>query len=156
MTTSYERRAQAEREEDVRRAQAGYEAQHARQGFASGVTILAGVLAILAGLWDIIIGVEALRQLGFFIATPHYLYNIDTTNWGWIHVGIGAALFVVGCCLAARMTWARFAGIFIAMVSIVMNFLFVTHYPFWSILLIGLDILVIWAFANARRPADRY
>jgi hypothetical protein len=42
---------------------------------------------------------------------------------------------------------ARIVGIGVAALSAVANFLFIPHYPFWSLAIIGLDIFVIWALA---------
>jgi hypothetical protein len=160
MTTSYGGRAQADEQADVRRASAQYGADRgtAHQGAAFGLTILAAVLMILAGLWDLTTGIAAVVKGGFFVVTHnythHYLYNISITGWGWIQIGLGAVLLAVGLCLLASMTWARIAGIFIVAISAVMNFLYIPRYPLWGILLVALDVLVIWALANVRRPAD--
>ena len=42
-------------------------------------------------------------------------------------------------------TWARVVGIILAAMSAVANFLFIPYYPFWSIVVIALDVFVIWA-----------
>jgi hypothetical protein len=155
MTTSYQRRAEADKQEDVRRASAELSAEQgtAHQSAAFGGTMLAAVLMVLAGLLDLANGIEGVVKSGFYVATPHYLYNINTTNWGWIHVGIGALLVLVGLCLFARMTWARVVGIGLVVISAVLNFLFIPRYPFWAILLVALDIFIIWALASVKRPA---
>jgi hypothetical protein len=38
-------------------------------------------------------------------------------------------------------------AIILAVLSALANFLFIPYYPFWSLLLITLDIFVIWAVA---------
>jgi hypothetical protein len=50
-------------------------------------------------------------------------------------------------------TWARTVGIVLACVSLIANFLFLPHYPLWSLIIIGLDVAVIWALATYRRDA---
>jgi hypothetical protein len=52
----------------------------------------------------------------------------------------------VGLLLSGR-TWARVVGITLAVLSAIANFLFIPYYPFWSLLIIALDVLVIWALA---------
>jgi hypothetical protein len=42
-------------------------------------------------------------------------------------------------------------GIFLAVITAAMNFLFMPHYPLWSILVIGLDVIIIWALATVKR-----
>jgi hypothetical protein len=36
-------------------------------------------------------------------------------------------------------------GIIMATLSAIVNFFFIPYYPFWSILIIVLDVFVIWA-----------
>jgi hypothetical protein len=151
MTTSYERRAQADQQEDVRRAQAEYD--DSGQGAAFGLTLVAAVLMVLAGIWDILTGIAAVIHGNFLVVTHHYVYNISATHWGWLQIGLGVLLLATGLCLFARMTWARVVGIIIVTISAVANFLYIPRYPFWGILLVALDIFVIWALANVRRPA---
>jgi hypothetical protein len=49
--------------------------------------------------------------------------------------------------------WARVVGIVMACLSMIANFLFLPHYPLWSILIIVLDAGIIWALASYRRDA---
>ena len=155
MSTGYERIA-ADREADIRREAAGYQGgDEARQETARGVTILAGALMVLAGLWALLTGIAAVVKGSFFVATPNYLYNIDTTSWGGIHIGLGVLLLAVGFCLFAQMTWARIVGIGLVTISAVMNFLFIPRYPFWSIVMVALDVIIIWALATSTKRTAR-
>ena len=85
----------------------------------------------------------------FFVITPNYLYNVDTTTWGWVHLGIGVLALVAGFFLFSGATWAKVIGIIMAVVSAVANFFFLPYYPLWSLVIIGMDIFVIWAIAAA-------
>jgi hypothetical protein len=38
-------------------------------------------------------------------------------------------------------------AIILAVLSAIVNFLFIPYYPFWSLLIITLDVFVIWAVA---------
>jgi hypothetical protein len=49
--------------------------------------------------------------------------------------------------LLSGRTWARAAAIALAVLSAIANFLFIPYYPFWSLVIITLDIFVIWAIA---------
>ena len=55
---------------------------------------------------------------------------------------------VVGICVLYGQTWARAVGVLIAVLSAVSNFAFLPHYPFWSLLVIAIDVLVIWALSS--------
>ncbi|HEY5858074.1 MAG TPA: glycosyltransferase [Aldersonia sp.] len=72
----------------------------------------------------------------------------DTTTWGWIHILVGALLLAAGFGLFTGATWARIVAIIAASLSIIANFLWLPYYPAWSILLIALAIVVIWAIAT--------
>jgi hypothetical protein len=45
----------------------------------------------------------------------------------------------------AGQMWARVAAVFLAFLSAIVNVGFLAAYPVWSSLMIGLDVLVIWA-----------
>jgi hypothetical protein len=49
--------------------------------------------------------------------------------------------------LLSGQTWARIVGITLAALSATANFLFIPYYPFWALLIIAIDVLVIWALA---------
>lgn len=53
---------------------------------------------------------------------------------------------------AVARTWARVIAIMMASLSIVATLLWLPCYPVWSIVVIALDIVVIWAIATWGRP----
>ena len=57
-------------------------------------------------------------------------------------------LVITGFGLFNRSAWAGYTAIFLAMLSAIANFFFIPYYPFWSILVIALDIWVIWALTR--------
>jgi hypothetical protein len=77
----------------------------------------------------------------------NYLFQFDATSWGWIHLLLGLVVAFAGYGPLSGRTWARAAAIALAVLSAIANFLFIPYYPFWSLLIITLDIFVIWAIA---------
>lgn len=121
---------------------------------ATGFTWLAATLMVIGGLFGFFTGLEAVARGSFYLATSNYLYNINITGWGWIHIIVGALVFLAGCALFARQNWARVVGVALAVISAVMNFLFIPRYPLWAIVVIALDVVIIWALtAGWRRRA---
>lgn len=122
---------------------------------ATGFSWLAATLMLIGGLFAIFTGIEAIVRGGFYLVTSNYLYNINLTGWGWIHLILGALVFIAGGALFARQNWARWVGVFLASVSAVLNFLFIPRYPIWAILVIALDVIIIWALTAGwrRQPA---
>ena len=62
-----------------------------------------------------------------------------------MHLGLGVVLLMAGYGLFYRKTWARIVTIVVALISAVANFAFLPAYPVWYTLMIGIDVLIIWA-----------
>lgn len=121
-----------------------------RQAWASGGMIFAATLMIIIGIFQVLTGIAAIIDDEFFVVGANYTYEVDTTAWGWIHLGIGALAVAAGFALFSGRTWARAVAIVLAVLSATANFFFVPYYPFWALLIIATDIFVIWAVATAR------
>ena len=118
---------------------------HADRAMVAGFTTLAGILLLLSGLWSIFDGLAGIIKGKFYIVTPNYAFKIDASAWGWIHLILGVIVVAAGIGLLAGQTWARVVGVVIAVISALENFLFLPHYPLWSILVIAVDVMIIWA-----------
>ncbi|WP_067535066.1 DUF7144 family membrane protein [Nocardia crassostreae] len=121
-----------------------------RQGIAAGTSIGAAILLITVGALSVLSGISAVVEDTMYVVGYEYVYQFDITTWGWIHIGLGALLILAGGGLVAGTTWGRIAAIGIAALSIVANFLFLPYYPWWSVLIIALDVIVIWAVTTWR------
>jgi uncharacterized membrane protein len=119
--------------------------------WADGLTVLAAIFLILVGIWQAITGLAAVVRDDVYLATPNYIYSFDLTAWGWVHLLLGVLQIVAGVGVFKGQTWARVVGIVLACVSMIANFLFLPHYPLWSLLIIALDGAIIWALATYRR-----
>jgi len=114
----------------------------------TGLAKFAGILLIISGLWDVVIGLSGILADKIFVSTPEYLYAFDLTGWGWVHLILGLVVGGTGIGVLKGMTWARIVGVALASASLLVNFAFLPHYPFWSILVIALDVLIIWQLAS--------
>jgi hypothetical protein len=120
-------------------------AQEEPSGAAVGFILFAAIMMIMAGVFQAISGLVGIFENEFYVATRNYLFQFDATTWGWIHLLVGLLVAFAGWGLLSGRTWARVVGITLAVLSAITNFLFVPYYPFWSLLLVTLDIFVIWA-----------
>jgi hypothetical protein len=137
-----------------------YEARHADavagpppSGAALGLTIMAAVLMMVAGLLNFFAGLAVIIRGSFLVVLPNYAFSLSPLGWGWLNVIVGAVVFVAGAALFAGHLWARIVGVVIAALSIVANFVALPYYPVWAILVIALDAFVIWALLT---PRNRY
>jgi hypothetical protein len=116
-------------------------------GWAVGFIVFAAVMMIMGGVFQALAGLIAIFENEFYVATRNYLFQFDVTSWGWIHLVLGVIVALAGFSLLSGATWARAVGITLAALSAIANFLFIPYYPFWSLLIIALDVFVIWALA---------
>jgi hypothetical protein len=100
---------------------------------------------IMIGVFHAIQGLVALFNDEFYVVGEKWTFEFDITAWGWIHLLGGIVVALAGFALFTGAVWARVVGVLVAGVSAVVNFMWLPYYPFWSILIIALDIFVIWA-----------
>jgi hypothetical protein len=122
-----------------------------RGSWAYGVGAFAGVILATVGLFQFLEGLSAVFEDKVYLTTPDYLYSIDLTGWGWIHMVLGALAMAVGIAVLYGRAWAQATGIVIAVLSAASNFAFLPYYPFWSMMVIAIDVLAIWALATLLR-----
>jgi len=127
-------------------------------GWAVGFILFAAIMMIMAGCFQAFTGLVAIFENEFYVATRNYLFQFDATTWGWIHLIGGIIVVLAGFAVLGGRTWGRVVGIILAMLSALVNFAFIPYYPFWSMLIIALDVFVIWALAAHGRDVatDRY
>ena len=116
-------------------------------GAAHGFVVFAGVIMIMSGVFEAIAGLVGLFANEFYVATRNYLFQFDATTWGLIHLLVGLLVLFAGFAVIAGQTWARVVGMILVGLSALANFAFLPYYPVWSLLIIALDVVVIWALA---------
>lgn len=113
-----------------------------------GLAVFAGSIMLMVGVFQIIMGFAAVLNKNFYAITPNYVFSFDITTWGWIHILIGVVVAIAGAGIFSGNAWGRGLGIFFAIVSAIANFFFIPYYPFWSIMIIILDIAIIGALSR--------
>lgn len=107
--------------------------------FAIAMLTLAG---ILSGVW----GVLALLRRGVLVATlKQNPLALDYRLWGWIHIGVGVLALVIAWLLPRGARVVRLLAVGLASLSIIANVLVINSAPVWFAIVIGLDVLVIFA-----------
>ena len=84
---------------------------------AAGGYVFAGIILIVVGCFQAIAGVAAIFEDEFYAVTPNYIFEVDTTTWGWIHLLLGLVVAFAGYALFAAKTWARVVGVTVAALS---------------------------------------
>jgi hypothetical protein len=112
---------------------------------AVGLTVFAGVMMIMVGVFQAIQGVVALFNDTFYVVGEKWTFSFDITAWGWIHLLVGLLLVLAGFFLFRGAVWARVVGVGVVAISALLNFMWLPYYPLWSMLIIALDVFIIWA-----------
>ncbi len=122
---------------------------------AAGATIAAGALLLVSALLTLFQGISALLADDLFVIGPAYVYQVNTTFWGWVQIIVAILVGLVAIGLFVGTTWARIAAIVMASLSIVAMFLWLPYYPIWSVVVIAIDVIVIWGVATWDRSETR-
>jgi hypothetical protein len=126
-----------------------YEAERpAVSGWVVGGIYFAASLMLLVGIFQAIAGLTAILDDAFYVVTENYVFDLDVTAWGWIHLILGVVVGLAGLSLLAGRVWAGIVALVLAVLSAVANFFFIPYYPWWSLLMIALACWVIWALTR--------
>jgi hypothetical protein len=112
----------------------------------AGWVVFAGVMLMMLGAFQLIEGLVALFDDGFYLVRPSgLLVDVDYNTWGWVHLLIGVVGVLAGLGLIAGNMVARVVGGGAAFLSALVNLAFISAYPIWSAIMITIDVVVIYA-----------
>jgi hypothetical protein len=117
-------------------------------GWVTGGVFFAATMLVIIGVFQALAGIAALANDEFFVVGRNYTFDLDVTGWGVIHLLLGLGIIAAGVALFQRRPWAALVGVAVAALSAVANFFFIPYYPWWSLLIIALDVWVIWALSR--------
>ena len=120
------------------------EAHTHRTGW-TGWVAFAGIMMIVGGALAAFQGIVALANDTWVVWTNTGAVTVSMTQWGWIHLAIGVVAVLAGVGVFTGNVAARAVGVAVAAISLMANFLFIPAYPIWSLSIMALDVLVIWA-----------
>jgi hypothetical protein len=113
----------------------------------SGWVTFAGVLLVLAGSLNVIYGIAAIGDSRFFIDDARYIIS-NLNTWGWIMLGIGLIQVVAAGSLFSGGLFGRILGIAAASLGAIGALLSIPGYPFWSLAIFALCIVIIHQIAS--------
>jgi hypothetical protein len=112
----------------------------------TGWVVFASCMMILLGIFQAIEGLVAIFDDGFYRVTASGLVvNVDYTVWGWVHLLLGVLIIASGVGVLTGNVAARAVAVILAGLSALVSLAFIEAYPIWSVLIITIDVLVIYA-----------
>ena len=111
-----------------------------------GWVIFAGVVLVIAGMFSAIQGLAALiGPNDYYLVAGGTVWLLDVNGWGWWNLIIGVLLVLTAIALFAGQTWARIVAIVLAGLNALGQVMQIPAQPWWAIVVIAIDILVIYA-----------
>ncbi|MFL6130950.1 MAG: hypothetical protein ACJ73E_18035 [Mycobacteriales bacterium] len=112
----------------------------------TGWVTFAAIMAITMGAYQAIMGLVAIfNDKYYLVGKSGLVVELDYTVWGWVHLIVGLAAVAGGLALMQGRNWGRMVVIGLAGLSALLNLGFLSAYPIWSVILIALDVIIIYA-----------
>lgn len=105
----------------------------------------ASLMMMILGFFQGISGLTAIFKDNYYVVTENQLLVFNFQTWGWVSLILGIIIFVAGLELLRGAMWARVVAVMLAALSFVANMAFLNAYPLWSIIMMVIDVLVIYA-----------
>ena len=130
---------------DIAETRGTYGNEPVQTGWA-GWLVFAAFMMFLVGSFQAIQGLVAIFDDGYYVVRESGLVvEVDYTAWGFLHLILGVLLVLGGAGVLTGNVVARSVGVLLAGLSALANMAFIGAYPVWSIIVIVVDVLVIYA-----------
>lgn len=119
----------------------------------AGILFTSAMLLVI-GIFDVIQGLVALfKDDVYVIGSSGLVLTTDWTTWGWALIAWGAVLVLASASLYAGGGFGRWFSIIAVGVNMIAQFAFFPAYPLWSLLVVGVSVVVLWALTFGWRDA---
>jgi hypothetical protein len=109
----------------------------------SGLVTFAGVMLVIAGAFNLLDGFVALVKDDYYIADELLFGSLSA--WGVLWLLVGAMQLFAGYEVMKRKSWGVILGVLLAGVNAITQLMFLGAYPAWSIAILVVDGLIIYA-----------
>jgi hypothetical protein len=109
-----------------------------------GLLIYAAVLLAVLGFFNLLDGIAAIARSSVFIAGARYVVG-DLRAWGVAVTVLGGLQVLAAGGVVARNQFARWGGVAVLGLNALAQMFFLPSYPFWSLMIIAVDVVGIYA-----------
>lgn len=121
-----------------------------------GRAAFAAILLLIAGVLNVIYGIAAIGEAHFFTDAGTSFVFSSLNTWGWITVILGVIELTGGISLLSGNAYGRVIGIVAASLGAIGSLLAVAGaYPFWSLGVFALCVIVLHGLIVYGEPAER-
>jgi len=127
----------------TRTAGAQYDADY---DSGSGWLLFAAIMISIAGVLNVIWGIAAIGNSSFFVDDTKYIFS-NLNTWGWVMLIVGLLQLLACVSIVRGGQFGRWFGIIVASLSLIAALLSIPAYPFWSLAIFAVDIMIIYGLA---------
>jgi hypothetical protein len=121
----------------------------------TGWIAFAGILMIIGGFLQGLYGFIAIVNDQWVVWANAGTVYLDLTQWGWVHFVWGVVMVLAGVGVMSGNLLARMIGVVLAAITAVVNFAFIPVYPLWSVIVVVISIVVIYALVAHGKEMKR-
>jgi len=114
----------------------------------AGSALFVGILLMVAGVLNIIYGIAAVGDSSFWAGETRFVFS-SLHTWGWVTLIIGVVELIAAFSLFSGGGFGRWIGIFAAALASISALLSIPAYPFWSLCIFALSIIILYELAKA-------
>jgi hypothetical protein len=110
----------------------------------TGMVGFAVLMLALAGTFNVIQGILAIGDSRVYVADTTLVFS-DLNSWGWIITLLGVVQLGAAFTILKGSEFGRWLGVGAAFVNSIGQLFFMPAYPFWSLTMFAIDLLIIYA-----------
>jgi len=123
-------------------------------GRGYGLVTFAAVVVAVLGFFNLLDGIAAIARSHVFIAGAHFVIG-NQRAWGWVIMILGILQIVASGGILTGNPLARWFGVIVVGLNAIGQMFFLASYPFWSALIIVIDIVALYALCAYDSRAAR-
>ena len=108
----------------------------------SGIVTFAGVMFFIVGLFNIIDGLVAALNSGYFNDSTLFA---SVEAWGWVILGTGIVQLLIGAAILHRRVGGLVGGLVLAVWAAILQLAFLAVFPAWSLIVLFILGAIIYA-----------
>ena len=120
----------------------------------SGWVTFTGVLAGIVAVYNILSGIAAIAEDDVTERVGEVLYGINISAWGWFWLILGIVQLVTAWLIIARNPIGQMLGLIWAFIGASLSVFTIFVAPYWSLVVLGVNVLVIWALTAHTEDFD--
>ena len=112
----------------------------------AGWLTFAGIMILIVGILNLIWGIAAIDSASFFVEDQRFIIS-DLSTWGWIIAIVGVVQIFAAFSIWSGGSFGKWIGLIAASFSAVGALLSIPAYPFWSLAIFAVDVLIIYGLS---------